>query len=88
MSVVQKDNVTSQLNSILSKHLNLDDGAQPLVMDTTLEALGLDSMGAINLLLDLEDSFDIAFPSSLLTEETFRTPQSLAAAVRLLVETV
>jgi acyl carrier protein len=54
-------------------------------MDKPLDELGLDSMGAVNLLLDLEDSFEISFPGSLLTEETFRTAANLHTAVRSLV---
>ena len=41
--------------------------------ETTLKDMGLDSMASIELLLELEDQFDIVFPDELLTEETFST---------------
>lgn len=42
-----------------------------------LAALGLDSMGVIQLLADLEDSLGLEMPDDMLTEETFATAGSL-----------
>ena len=55
-------------------------------MSTELVRLGLDSMSAISLLLDLEDAFKITFPRSMLDPKTFRTGDTLLAALRQLVE--
>jgi acyl carrier protein len=62
---------------LVRSHVKLLDEAQELRMDAPLEALGLDSSAALNLMLDLEDAFGVVFDDSLFTEETFATPQSL-----------
>ena len=46
-----------------------------------LTALGLDSMGVVQLLADLEDGFGVELSDELLTEETFATVGSLWATV-------
>lgn len=46
-----------------------------------LAALGLDSMSALNLLLDIEEEFEVRFPEGYLTAEVFRTPMTLADAI-------
>jgi acyl carrier protein len=43
-------------------------------------------MTAIELLLDLEQTFGVLLPDALLTAETFRTPATLEVAVRSLLE--
>ncbi|MCP5096083.1 MAG: hypothetical protein GY943_11055 [Chloroflexi bacterium] len=85
MEQIKRDQVTEKLLTILGKHIKFGDGTQNIPMDKKLESLGLDSMGAINLLLDLEDGFEISFPGSLLTEETFSTAWSLNTAVSSLL---
>ncbi len=70
-----------RLFEVLRPHLKFLGPDQPLEMDSDLPKLGLDSMSAINLLLDLEQSFDVVFPDELLVAETFRTPAALATAI-------
>ncbi|MEI3896109.1 MULTISPECIES: phosphopantetheine-binding protein [Bacillus] len=52
--------------------------------ETTLKDMGLDSMASIELLLELEDQFDIVFPDELLTEETFSTAKTLWESINKL----
>ena len=47
--------------------------------------LGLDSMTAVALFLDMEKMFDIRFPDDMLVEGTFRTAGGLKEAVELLL---
>ena len=51
-----------------------------------LRDLGLDSMTAIELVLDIEDRFDAQFPEEVLVRETFATFGSLETVVRSMVE--
>jgi acyl carrier protein len=81
MEQIKDDPLAEKLLGILSKHLKLVDNAYAIPMEQRLDELGLDSIGAINLLLDLEDNFTISFPDFMLTEETFRTPATLYKAV-------
>ncbi|WP_316207098.1 MULTISPECIES: phosphopantetheine-binding protein [unclassified Bradyrhizobium] len=50
-----------------------------------LKDYGLDSAAAIDLLLDLEDTFGVMMPDEYLTSETFATLNSLQSAVLPLV---
>ncbi len=85
MEQITHDHITEKLLTVLSKHLKFTAEPQTIPMNKPLDELGLDSMGAVNLLLDLEDSFEISFPGSLLTEETFSTAANLHKAVHSLV---
>jgi len=51
----------------------------------TLADLGLDSMVAIELVLDIEDTYGGEFPEEMLVRETFASFQSLEAVVKSMV---
>jgi acyl carrier protein len=80
------DGIREQIFDLLRNRLRLRQWQQDLTSDSSLEALGLDSMTAIELLLDLEGTFGIVLPDALLTAETFHTPATLEGAVRSLLE--
>ena len=66
---------------ILCSHLQQTGGGDSLTMESNLYVLGLDSMAAVNLLLELEEIFGVVFPDTLLTESTFETPMALKSAI-------
>lgn len=71
---------------ILRRHLKyLPDGAD-LAPDADLRSLGLDSMAAVDLLFDIEDSLDVVLPDEALAEQTFATPVALRTALEELGE--
>lgn len=84
MEQIYSQPVVEKLLTVLRRHLRSVDSAETIPMNRRLDELGLDSMGAVNLLLDLEDSFAISFPDALLTEETFRTASTLYKSVHSL----
>ncbi|MFE2043049.1 acyl carrier protein [Streptomyces sp. NPDC059477] len=45
--------------------------------DTELKDLGLDSLGTVQLLGTLEETYEVRFRDSALTMDTFRTPRVL-----------
>ncbi len=51
-------------------------------MDTPLDELGLDSVKAIYLLLDLEEAFQVQIPNTMLSPEIFVFPQALYDAMQ------
>lgn len=67
--------------AILRGHLKYLPADRGLAPDAVLRELGLDSMAAVTLMLDLEDEFGVTIPDSALTAETFRTPDSLYTAL-------
>lgn len=52
-------------------------GPGPLDMSASLTDLGLDSLNTVEILVRLEDEFDIRLPDEELTAETFETVGSL-----------
>lgn len=79
------DDITTQFEEALRRHLrsaNLD----AINYDVELAQLGLDSMTAVAVLLDMEKTFGIKFPDDMLVEGTFRTARKLKEAVQLLRE--
>lgn len=46
-------------------------------VEENLKELGLDSMASIELLLEIETEYELAFPDELLTEETFSSAKNL-----------
>ena len=69
-----------RFEEVVRRHVSLaPDAALPFEAD--LSALGLDSLGAVTLLVDLEDTFGVSFPGALLTADTFRTTAALERAV-------
>jgi acyl carrier protein len=80
------DEISQKLEAVLRPHLRFLEGNAPLVPDQPLGDLGLDSMAAVNLLLDLEQAFDVQIPDDLLSAETFETFASVEATFRPLLE--
>ncbi|UED82978.1 phosphopantetheine-binding protein [Streptomyces profundus] len=64
----------------LVAHLPYASGEE-LAPSDDLAALGLDSMGVVQLLTSLEETFGLDLPDELITEETFETVGSLWEAV-------
>lgn len=67
--------------AMVRKHLKFAGEEQSLPMDAGMEDLGLDSVTALNLMLDLEEAYGVVFDESLFTEETFATPRALWLAL-------
>ena len=72
----------TQFLELIRAHLKYLPAGKQLEPDQNLKALGLDSMAAVDLLLDLEDNYSVTLPDQFLTQETFATAQSLWAAVQ------
>jgi acyl carrier protein len=79
------DDITTQFEQCLRRHLRLVK-PDSINYDVELVQLGLDSMTAVALLLDMEKTFNIRFPDDMIVEGTFRTAGALKKAVQLLRE--
>ncbi len=60
--------------------------AESINYDAELAQLGLDSMTAVAVILDMEKTFGIRFPDDMLVEGTFRTAGKFKEAIQLLRE--
>lgn len=68
--------VPHRFQEIVRPHLPYAD-AGDLAPPDDLTALGLDSMGVVQLLAALEEGYGIEFPDEILNQETFATVGSL-----------
>ncbi|HHP1111527.1 MULTISPECIES: phosphopantetheine-binding protein [Bacillus cereus group] len=76
--------MNSKFIEIINKYLQVDMGAN--TQNMSLKDLGLDSLASIDLLLELEDEFDVVFSDELLTEKTFENANTLWKIVHKLKE--
>ena len=79
------DDITTQFEEALRRHLR-SAKPTPINYDMELVHLGLDSMTAVAVLLEMEKTFGIRFPDDMLVEGTFRTAGKLKEAVQMLRE--
>jgi acyl carrier protein len=77
------DDITIQFEEVLRRHLR-SAKPDPINYNIELAQLGLDSMTAVAVLLDMEKTFKICFPDHMLVEGTFRTAGRLKEAVQKL----
>ena len=73
--------IDETLVALIRHRLKYIEEGDHIDCDHQLKPLGLDSMEAIDLLLDIEDSFNIIIPEQYLNEETFATIRTLSTAV-------
>jgi acyl carrier protein len=79
------DDITTQFEEALRRHLR-SAKTDSINYEVELAQLGLDSMTAVAVLLDMEKTFGIKFPDDMLVEGTFRTAGRLKEAVQKLRE--
>lgn len=85
MQDVNKQLDATAFLGVLRNYLRQVGDGDTLTMESNLYDLGLDSMAAVNLLLELEETYQVIFPDALLTESTFETPLALKSAIVSLV---
>ena len=74
-----------QIREIVAKHARLSADISALADDSDLYAAGLTSLTTVNLMLAIEEKFDIEFPDQMLGRKTFGSIQALCEAVEELV---
>jgi acyl carrier protein len=76
--------LNDELKQLVLRHARLDGDADAIGADTDLYALGLTSLACVNLMLALEDRYDVEFSDALLRRETFASVASIAQAIEKL----
>ncbi len=74
-----------QIRVIVAEHARLAVNVNELVDDSDLYSAGLTSLTTVNLMLALEDHFNVEFTDAMLGRKTFGSIQSLAEAIEELV---
>ncbi|MFF4102634.1 phosphopantetheine-binding protein [Streptomyces sp. NPDC001903] len=67
----------NNFEELLREYLPFLSADEPLEADTDLRAVGLDSLGVVELLGSLEGTYDVRFVDEALSLETFATPAVL-----------
>ena len=70
-----------KIRTILAKHASLSVDANTLTEDSDLFAAGLTSLTTVNLMLALEDAFDIEFPDNKLGRKTFESIRAISEVI-------
>jgi D-alanine--poly(phosphoribitol) ligase subunit 2 len=78
-------NIAQDIREILAANEAFAGKADQLTEDDSLFDLGLDSFGSVQLMLALEERFNIEFPDDLLNRKSFSTIRAIREAVSSLV---
>lgn len=77
MSVAYDD----AIRAVLRNHARLPVDVESLHPDTDLFAAGMSSHASVNVMLALEDTFDVEFPDAMLRRSVFESISAICAAV-------
>ena len=69
------------LRQLIDKHARLPVQASTIAPGQDLYAAGLTSFAAVQLMLALEEAFDIEFPERMLNRRSFATMDSISACI-------
>ncbi|NNN03950.1 MAG: acyl carrier protein [Acidimicrobiaceae bacterium] len=69
------------IRRVLADHGKLAVDAAELGVDDDLYQMGLSSHASVNVMLALEDAFEVEFPDDLLTRSTFQSVASIRRAL-------
>jgi acyl carrier protein len=75
-----------RIRAVLDAHGKLRTPAGDLAEGDDLYAAGMTSHASVNVMLALEDAFDVEFPDELLTKHTFCTISTVRDALLSLTE--
>jgi len=73
--------MSSEIRKIVAEHAHLSVDVDALADDANLYQAGMTSHASVNLMLALEDAFDIEFPDSMLTRSVFESVAAIEAAL-------
>lgn len=69
--------ISDEFRAVLVRHLVAVDDPADIPADVNLRSLGLNSMRAVELVVDLEDTLGVVFPDDAFNDEVFRTAATL-----------
>lgn len=72
---------SQQIREILAQHARLQVGVDQLTEDSDLYQAGLTSLSTVNLMLALEERFDVEFLDRMLGRKTFGSIRALDEAI-------
>jgi acyl carrier protein len=76
------DVLTSQIREVLRVHARLPVDVDAVGEDSDLFSAGMSSHASVNVMLGLEDAFDVEFPDRMLKRSVFESISGIAAALQ------
>jgi acyl carrier protein len=73
--------MTDQIRQIVAEHGRLSVDTDGLTPDTDLFQVGMTSHASVNVMLALEDHFDVEFPDRMLTRNVFASISAIETAL-------
>ena len=73
-----------KIRELIEQHAGLPPGAGEVADDTDLYRAGMKSFASVQLMLAIEETFEIEFPEEMLNRATFRSAGAIAQAVEQL----
>ena len=75
------ESIDAQIIQVIADHAKLAIDIKYLGIDDNLYASGMTSLSSVNVMLALEDTFDIEFPDHMLNVQVFSCVGSIRAAI-------
>lgn len=76
--------MNAEIRKILAEHARLAVDVDTLADDADLYQAGMTSHASVNLMLALEEGFDVEFPDHMLKREVFESVAAIASALEQL----
>ena len=73
--------MNEKIRRAIAEHARLPVDVAEIADDTDLYQAGMTSQASVNVMLALEDAFDIEFPDRMLTRSVFESIDSISAAL-------
>ena len=80
------DNMTDEIRQIVADNVKLAVDADTLTEEDDLFDAGMTSHANVNVMLALEDVYDIEFPEELLRRSTFQSLAAIRDTIEMLLE--
>jgi acyl carrier protein len=75
------DALTTEIRRVLSDHARLPVDVNTVPDDADLFQAGMSSHASVNVMLALEDAFDLEFPDSMLKRSVFESVSAISSAI-------
>jgi acyl carrier protein len=73
--------MNEKIRNAIAEHARLSVDVETLSDDADLYEAGMTSQASVNVMLALEDAFDVEFPDRMLTRSVFQTIAAIQAAL-------
>lgn len=79
--MVQANQIDIKIRTVLQSHTPLANQAMTLAPESDLYHAGMNSLSSVNVMLSLEETFNIEFPDHMLNKKVFGSIAALKDAV-------